>query len=270
MLWGSSFVVIKGALTDIPPSVVTAVRFSVAALCFTPFLKGDRRLIWIGLELGVWIWGGYTTQAIGLLYTTVNRSAFITSLYVIGVPVVFWILGRSARWLFWVAAGLALFGVGLLSYEGTPPNLGDLWTLFTALCYTIYIWRLEGYATRFNVLSLSGTQLCWTALLSLLWVGVTQPVWLLPMSWGEIPWRSLVYLGIFVTALTTLFQTWGQRFVPATHASVLFTLEPVWASAIAFLAINERLGPQGLAGAGAIVVATLLCQFAGAPKAADV
>ncbi|TVQ21497.1 MAG: EamA/RhaT family transporter [Leptolyngbya sp. DLM2.Bin15] len=263
LLWGTSFVVVQGAIAHVPPSVVTLVRFSIAALCFAPFLKGDRRLVGIGLELGLWIVGGYTTQAIGLIYTNVNRSAFITSLYVLGIPILFWLLGRSVSRVFWIGAGLALVGVGLLSYDGTPPNLGDLWTLGTALCYTVYIWRLEVHTPSFNALTLTAAQLLGTTAIALLWVMLGQTEWLLPSHWPDLPWRSLVYLGIFTTALTTVLQTWGQRFVGASQASIVYTLEPVWASMFAFVVINERLGIQGILGAAAILSATLLCQLAG-------
>lgn len=263
LLWGTSFVVVQGAIAHVPPSVVTLVRFSIAALCFAPFLKGDRRLIGIGLELGLWIVGGYTTQAIGLIYTNVNRSAFITSLYVLGIPILFWFLGRSVNRVFWVGAGLALLGVGLLSYDGTPPNLGDLWTLGTALCYTVYIWRLEVHTPSFNALTLTAAQLWGTTAIALLWVFLGQAEYLLPSSWPTLPWPALIYLGIFTTAFTTVLQTWGQRFVGASQASVVYTLEPVWASIFAFVVINERLGIQGILGAAAILSATLLCQLAG-------
>jgi drug/metabolite transporter (DMT)-like permease len=273
VLWGTSFVVVQGAIANIPPSLVTLVRFSIAALCFLPFLKRDRRLVVVGLELGLWIVGGYTTQAIGLIYTTVNRSAFITSLYVLGIPILFWFLGRSVGRVFWMGAGLALLGVGLLSYDGTPPNLGDLWTLGTALCYTLYIWRLEVHTPLFNALTLTAAQLWGTVAIALLWVSLGQTEWLLPSRWPELPWSALVYLGIFTTATTTVLQTWGQRFVGATQASVVYTLEPVWASMFAFVLIDERLGFQGLAGAVCIFAATLLCQLAGGrdrPPSADI
>jgi drug/metabolite transporter (DMT)-like permease len=269
-LWGSTYVVIQGAIVNVPPSVVTLVRFGLASLCFAPFLvtpllNRDRRLAIAGLELGVWIVAGYTTQSIGLLYTTVNRSAFITGLYVIGVPIFYFLLGQSVRWLFWLAAGMALLGIGLLSYEGAPPNIGDVWTLGTALGYTLYICRLEVYMPKFNVLVLSGAQLWGTTAIAFLWVAIGQTEWLTPANWAELPWRSLLYLGIVATALTTLVQTWGQRFVGPTHAAIIYALEPVWASVFALLVIGERLGMQGLLGAGAIIGATLLCQLGGAP-----
>jgi drug/metabolite transporter (DMT)-like permease len=266
LLWGTSYVVIKLTLGDVPPSVLTFIRFATASIFFLPFVRWNTGVLLAGLELGVWLTGGYATQTIGLEFTTANRSAFITSMYVVFVPLLLTIVGQKLRSQTFVAAAIAVVGVGLLSYDGSPPNLGDAWTLLCAFFYATYIVRLSGYASQYSPLALSGVQLGMTALFSLGWVMVAQPQWLstIPFSDGfvtQFPWIPVLYLGAIVTAMTIWFQTWGQSMVNPPEAAIIFTLEPVWGSVFAYLIIQERLGLQGFIGAGAIIAAMLLSQL---------
>ena len=258
ILWGSTFVVVKETVKTIPASVLILSRFGLSALVFLPCLRPNWRLCWAGLELGLWLFAGYATQTIGLQYTTVNRSAFITTLYVIFLPLLLGLLGRRIGRSTAIAAGCAFAGVGLLAYEGAAPNLGDLWTVATALSWMMYIWRMETYATFSPSLSLTGAQLLGTARFSLLWVQVSHPNWSFA---PEFPWLSVLYLALITTALSTWLQTWGQAQVRALEAAVIYTLEPVWASLFAYWTINEKLGTQGIIGAGLIIGAILITQF---------
>ena len=142
--------------------------------------------------------------------------------------------------------------MGFLSYDPRQPplNVGDLWTLLTALTYALYIVRLEVHAKAFPSLPLTAVQIFGTALLALpwaLWEGV---------RWEGIPWGAVFYLGVVATALTTWLQTWGQRYVPAPQAAILYTMEPVWATLFAFAVLGERLGFLGGLGAFLVVLAT--------------
>lgn len=96
-LWGTTFVVTKAVLGRFPASQLIFARFLIAAILFLPFLRFGRRLWLAAIELGVLLWLGYATQTIGLQYTTVSRSAFITALHVILVPVLVALLGRRLR-----------------------------------------------------------------------------------------------------------------------------------------------------------------------------
>jgi drug/metabolite transporter (DMT)-like permease len=166
-------------------------------------------------------------------------------------------LGHRLAWPVWLSAALAIAGVGLLSYDGSPPNWGDFWTPGTALSYAVYIWRMELYAHRFSSLSITGIQLFTVLLLSGVWAIWEQEPW----NWSALPWFSLLYLGLVASALCIWLQALGQRFVPAPQAAIVFALEPVYASAFAYFLLGERLGLQGLVGAGLIIAATLTSQL---------
>jgi drug/metabolite transporter (DMT)-like permease len=258
-IWGTTFVVTKQALQNFPAASLVLARFLIAAVVFIPFLRLGRRL-WIAAgELGVWLWLGFATQTIGLRYTTVGRSAFITSLHVIFVPVFAGILGRGSRRMVWIAAAIALLGVGLLSNDGSPPNLGDLWTLVCAITFALYITRLETFTTVLPTAALTAAHLWVVVLLSAAWVFIPSPNHPLTPS-SPLPWRTILYLGVAATAVTTWLQTLGQKSVSAPHAAVLYTLEPVWAVFFGWLIMNERLGARGWLGAILILGAAVLTQ----------
>ena len=122
-----------------------------------------------GAILGGVIYLSFVTQVIGLQTTSSNRSAFITSLNVILVPLLGFLLGRSLSQRVWVSAGLALAGIGVLSWEGGALGVGDLWVFGCALSYAVYILLMEAIAPRHPPLALTIYQLITTSLLGLIW-----------------------------------------------------------------------------------------------------
>jgi drug/metabolite transporter (DMT)-like permease len=262
VLWGSTFVVIKGAIAQIDPLWLLLIRFSVAGLCFLPWLRLRPLCLLAGLELGFWLVLGYGTQTIGLLFTTASRSAFISALSVVVLALLMACSGQVINRLLWISAFLALGGVGLLSYDGSSPNWGDVWSLGMALSYAIYLWRLEHYCQQdVSVNTLAAAQLWGAAAIAglLVWLNPLQTS--LDLSVETLPWSELLYLGLITTALTTWLQTWGQQWVSALEAAIIFTLEPVWGACFAYLGLSEQLGLQGWLGAGLILGGTLLSQL---------
>lgn len=258
LLWGSTFVVVKDTLNTLSPSLLLSVRFILSALCLLPFLRTDWKLWFAGTELGLVLFVGYATQTIGLQYTSVHRSAFLTALNVFFVPLFLSYFGHRLSRRIWLASLLAIAGVGLLSYDVVPPNWGDLWSLGTAIAYAIYIIRLGYYGQTHPALALSAVQLWVSAIFATLWAVFSQPAWFAPAQLAQLPWGALMYLAIACTTVTTLLQAWGQQRVSASQSAVLFTLEPVWASVFAFVLLGETLGLQGLIGAALVITATFV------------
>ncbi len=289
LIWGTTFILTRWMETDraspLPPSNLVFLRFLVAALLCSPALwSGGRSLsLWLaGLELGFWLWCGYASQAVGLAGTTVGRSAFITSLNVVCVPVLAALGGGRIQPRVWMAAALAVIGTGLLCNDGGRPNAGDVWTLMTAVTYAVYIVRLERYTCRFPSMPLTAVQLWAVALISAGWVGTDLAVhtssgraagwagahrlWTLPSE----TWAEVVYLGVAATALTTWLQAIGQKTVPGPQASLLYTLEPVWAALFAWIGAGESFGRPGWAGAALILAAAIGSQWPVAAKSRQV
>ncbi|ACO47093.1 DMT family transporter [Deinococcus deserti] len=276
-LWGSTFAVVKELGEQLPPSVLIAWRFTLATVVLLPVLavmarKAPTRSIpatggfagWKeglardGLILGAWLIAGYGTQTVALQTTSANRAAFFTALSVVLVPV--WLTFAQRRRMplsLWVALPLAVFGLGLLSWEGGALVVGDAWALACAVTYAGFIVALEGTATRHHPLQFTFAQVLVVTVLAWIWAGLSAPGQLWP---PESAWAPLLYLGVLATAVTTLLQTIGQRTVSAAEASLIYALEPVTATFFSFLLIQEKVGLRGAAGGLLVVVATVLSQ----------
>lgn len=269
VLWGTTFAVIKGAVREVAPLHLTLARFALAALVLAPWLTRSPGAWAAGLELGFWLFLGYITQAVGLQHTTAGRSAFITAVSVVLVPVLAAAAGRHVPRRVHGAAAIALLGVGLLSWDGSRPNVGDAWTLATAATYAVYVVRLEAHALAIDTHRLTAVQLWSVALFAALTAGADA--WLAGATMrvadgtsgiaDMIPagaWSAVVYLGLVATALTTWLQAHGQRRVGAAESALIYTTEPLWAAGFAWLQLGESLGALGVAGALLIVGATLV------------
>lgn len=276
VIWGSTFPLIKTSLGTLSPSVLVMARFVVAAIALLPVVGMRLRsvslavapvgtpshlskgLILDGIGVSVLMFSAVLTQAIGLETAPANRAAFITSLNVILVPIFARLLGRKISIRVAIAAGLALAGVGLLSWEGGALGVGDLWVLLCAACWAVYILRMERIVQRYSATALTTVQVMAIALLSLLWAAphiASQTAALIVSA------AVVLYLGLFATALTTWTQASAQRHLSATEAAILYTLEPVFASLFAFWWLGERWGLRGWLGGGVILAATLLSQL---------
>jgi len=281
LLWGTTFALVKDATHTLKPEVLTALRFSLGLIPFVPFMLANaaraNRTLWRdGLILGVLNFASYIAQAIGLTLIGSNRSAFITGLNVVMVPLLLaLIFRRRLPGVVWGAAALALAGIGFISAEGGPLSSGDFWTLGCAFFYALYIIYLErssGHAS----LALVGVQMLTVAALSLLWSvpGLLSTGWpslfypraltpeggvLIPSS---LPW-TLLYLSFFATAGTTLLMALGQKAVSASEAAIVYALEPVFAALFAWVWAGETLGARGWVGGALIVGAMVLSQSIG-------
>jgi drug/metabolite transporter (DMT)-like permease len=261
VLWGSNIIVAKDALSHLNCAWLLLIRFTIAGACLLPWMRWQAIYAIAGLELGLCLILCFGMQTIGLELTSASRSSFITSLEVVLLPLLLGWLGHRITRLNWVAAAVSLFGIGLLSYDGSPPNLGDLWNLGAAVGYTVYTWRMEHYCRWLSSSALAGAHLWGAALLVGVWVlwhsssGEALP------DFQAMPKFSLLYLGIITTALTTFLQAWGQSRVSSFEASLISNLDPVWVTLFAAFLFNETLGRQGILGAALILGGTVLCQL---------
>lgn len=258
-IWGTSFPLLKGMLGDLPAPIILASRFTVAAIAFSPYLRHlNPKLLRDGAILGAFIFGECLLALLGLETISANRSAFLISLNVILVPLFGTILGRKLPKRIVVAVGIAIAGITILSWEGGGFGIGDLLTLSCAIGIACYILAMEVITPKHPTLSLVAVQLTVAALLAIFWAllnGNTSFA-------GSIPYLStLLYLGLIVTAVPIWTQTQAQRWISASEAALLYTLEPVFASIFSFIWLHEALGIRGYVGAALILSATLISQF---------
>lgn len=258
IVWASALPLIRGAVGNLSPAALIATRFAIAAVAFVPCLRGlNAHLVRDGTLLGFVLFVNFAAQAIGLETISANRAAFITSLYVILVPLLGPLFGQRVPVRAFLAAGLALTGIGVMSWEGGVLGVGDLWTFGCALNYAVYILMLEAITLRHPPLPLTAVQLLTMAILG--------AVWAAPELVGQLGaiatnFSVLLYLGLVVTATTIGLQVVVQRWVPAHETALIYASEPVFAAVFSFWLLGERLGTRGMVGGGLVLAAMVLSQ----------
>jgi drug/metabolite transporter (DMT)-like permease len=266
LIWGATFVVIKNALADISPLLFNAVRVSLAAVTLMVVFYREqgsvgRRTLLYGSLLGGLLWAGSELQTMGLQFTMPTKSAFLTGVAVVLVPVFLAIFWRRKVGL-WSGVGVAMAFIGL--YLLTVPaggvqggglgrslnlasiNHGDLLTLGAAVVYAFHI-IFMGHATRahrWQQIAVVQTAVCAGLMVLSAYVGPAQRVvWSGPVIWG------ILITGFLSLALAFSIQAWAQQFTPATHTALIFSLEPVFAWLTSFLFLGERMETRGAIGA---------------------
>jgi drug/metabolite transporter (DMT)-like permease len=264
LVWGLTFPILKIATARLSGVEISALRFLIAAVCMAPFAWGVPRHTWRdGLLLGAMALVSYVAQAYGLQFISSNRSAFITSLNVIMVPLLAWGLGARPAWSVFLAAFLACLGIGLMSFDGGAHLLADASTVLGALACAAYVLFLSRCANAHRPQQLAAAQMCWMALLGCLWMAVDsglEVLQTLPLRISPAVWGGLLYLGVLASALISFLQASAQRHVPASQAAVIYALEPVFAALFAWLWLSELLSLRAALGAVIVVVAVVLSE----------
>lgn len=272
-VWGSTFIVIKGALVDSTPLVFNAVRMSFAAVVLCVLFSRQLRdlppgALRAGAEIGTLMWLGYEFQTAGLLYTSASKSAFLTGISVVLVPLllaVFWRRHINRYTLSGVCA--ALVGLYLLCVppgQGLPLaslNRGDLLTLGCAVAFAFQIIVLGRSAQHYGFAHLVPIEISVCAL----WMIVSIPI---ADRHGFIRFTPSMIWALAITALLGtvacfIVQAWAQRFTPPTHTALIFSLEPVFAGLTSYFLIGEHLGSRGLLGAAFILLGVLVSELLG-------
>lgn len=266
LVWGATFPVLKIATAQLSGLEVSALRFFIAAIFMLPFAVGAPKQAWKdGGVLGVIVLVSYVAQAYGLEHISSNRSAFLTSLNVLMVPMLGFALGARPGYLVWVAAVMACAGVGLMSWDGGSHWWADVATILGALAYAVDVIILSKWAVRHNPKHLAATQVVWMAGLGGVWMCLaaigTDRLATLPHRIDWPIFACLVYLGLVATAGMLFLQALAQRHVSADKAALVYAMEPVFAVMFAWLWLNEVLSLQASIGAFLVVTAVVMGEY---------
>jgi drug/metabolite transporter (DMT)-like permease len=258
IIWGTTFPLIEKTVGSLSPSVLIATRFAVAALFFSVNLRRlNALLLRDGLVLGLLFFVYLATETIALESIHANRAAFIVSLSAILVPLLGLLLGRRLPLKTFVAAGLALIGIGVMSWEGGVLGIGELLMFGDAILYAVYTLVLERVAKNHPSLSLTSVQLLVIAVLGALWSSseIVQQFETIGENWAVI-----LYLGLIATAIVVWLQTLAQQWIRSDEAALLYTLEPIFSAIFSFWLLGEQLGIGGFIGAALVLSAMVLSQ----------
>ncbi|MEN6537346.1 MAG: DMT family transporter [Bryobacteraceae bacterium] len=268
LIWGSTFVLVKEALSYASTMLFLALRFTLATFALALALRGryggffhKPKAIRAGVLAGLFLFSGYAFQTIGLRYTTPSKSAFLTGLSIVLVPLVAALVYRKVP-KFAEAAGvtIAAAGMGLLTLHGQSLRIsyGDALTLACALGFAIHIVVVGHYSRKVGFEGLSVMQIATAAAIALgsFWWAETPRV-----SWTTGLFVALAVTGLLATALAFTVQAWAQRNTTATRTALALSLEPVFAGLTSFLLMGEKLPGRALVGAALILAGIVVVEL---------
>lgn len=278
LVWGSTFVIVKDAISLMGTFTFLAVRFAIAGVVLgagcavrSRFFSGSgetcARLTLEGtLARGAVVTGSvlflaYATQTLGLQSVPAGKAAFITGLSVVLVPVGATVFGRSridASSV--VGVGLSTVGLGLMSLK--PPfslGPGDTLIFVCAIAFAAHILLVGYYSSYVDPGMFTTIQLFVVSLGSF----VAALIWEKPLYVPRAAMPAIVFTAVFGTSVAFLVQASVQRFTTTTHTALIFSAEPVFGAVFAWLLAGELLTAREMVGAGAILSGMLVSEFGG-------
>jgi drug/metabolite transporter (DMT)-like permease len=272
-IWGFAFVAQRVGMDYVGPFTYNGVRFALGSLSLLPLLRigppapigdGSPRLLFLGGGLlGVVLFIAASLQQVALVYTTAGKAGFITGLYVVIVPFLGLIWGQRTAAGTWAGAVIAALGLYLLSVTASwDMEYGDVLVLVSAVFWSFQVLLIAWLSPRVRTVALASYQFAICALLSLVtafWIEEVRAASVLAAA-GPILYGGLLSVGVAYT-----LQVAAQRHAPPAHASILMSLEAVFAAFGGWLFLEEALTPRGWAGCGLMLAGMLLSQL-GAPS----
>jgi drug/metabolite transporter (DMT)-like permease len=271
MIWGAAFVAQRLGMDHVGPFLYTGLRFAMGALVLLPLVLrkpaqsphherfGSRGLLTGGALMGVALAAGINFQQVGLLFTSVTNSGFITGLYVIIVPLLGLLIGQRIGAGTWLGALLAVVGMFLLSVgEGFHVAAGDWLQLAGALVWGVHVLLVGHFASRHDPVRLAFLQFVVCALISLALALLLEPIRLGDML-AAAP--ALLYGGVVAVGLGYTLQVVAQKHAIASHAAIILSLEAVFAALAGALFLGESLAARGYLGCALMLAGMLVAQL---------
>ena len=259
IIWGFTFVLVKGALNDALPFSFATLRFGVAT--FLTLLIINKKINTLnkmeligGIVCGVFLFLGYAFQNFGLMITTATKSAFITSISVLLVPILLVILNlQKVQMHIWIAVLMATAGLYLLILPGGGLNIGDIITFGCSISFAIHIITQDYYIKKeVRLLPFINVQLAFVTIISLISAFFYEPD---PIIWSERLMGAIIITGVLATFTAFLIMIWAQKILNPSETAIIFSLEPLAASLFAMVFAGELLGLWGWIGGSLICIA---------------
>ncbi len=268
-VWGFSLVAQSMGLDYLGPFGFNAGRFLLGALVLIPVC-----LLWHRTSVSNWpamftgsvaagfiLFMGASLQQAGLQYTTAGNAGFITSMYIVFVPVFGLILAHKTGINTWLGAAVAVAGLYLLSIgEDFTINPGDALILLGAAFWAGHVLIISRLAQQLNNLMLSLLQFIFCGLLCALLALVFETDRFSGTNMLAA-WQPLLFAGVLTVGIGHTLQVIGQRSAPASHAAIIMSLEAVFAALGGWLWLNEHLDTRQFTGCALMLAGVLLSQF---------
>ena len=272
LIWGSAFVAQSVGMDHLGPMSFQAVRslLAVAAMAVLVFcadrdkaryfVQWKNKNLWkTGLLCGLALFVAQSLQQMGLQYTEPGKAGFITAMYIVLVPVFGLFLGRRCGWQIWFSVALAVAGLYLLSCVGVARiNLGDVMILVSAGAFAVQILLIDYLAQELDGLRLNGIQFFVVMVLSSLAAALTETATWQAIVDCAVP---LLFAGILSSGVAFSLQILGQQHLPPEPASLIMSLESVFAVLAGWVILGQTLRPIEAVGCCLVFAGVILCQI---------
>ncbi len=260
LFWGGTYVISKQALDKLAPLQLVTYRFFIAFttlfIIYYPSIKKNWRAnLWPGIKLGLILTLAFLFQTYGLNFITPSTAGFLSGLYVVMVGLFESVIyKKKLSHSEWTGVILAIGGLLVISWRGTIIfNIGDLLTVLSAVCFAFHIIVTGRMVASSNPETLTVFQFGTVAIIA--WI--LSPVKFGILTLTSSTWISLIYLGVFATAVAFLFQTVAQKRTSSVSTAIILTLEPAFAALIAFVIGAESISLNLIVG-GLLIIAGML------------
>lgn len=270
-IWGVAFVAQSVGMDYMGPFTFNGIRFLMGSAVLFPLVcyrrKKERKAAKAGLKItltggiccGLALGCAALLQQFGIMYTTVGKAGFITTLYIIIVPMMGIFLGKKVAGKVWIGAALAAFGMYLLCMsEKLSLSKGDTYVFLCAVIFAIHILVIDYFSPKADGVELSCIQFLVAGLISSVLAFVFEEPTFAAFIDGIIP---LAYAGIMSSGVAYTLQIIGQKDMEPTVASLILSLESVVSMLAGWVILGQALNGRELAGCGLVFAAVILVQL---------
>lgn len=281
LIWGCAFVAQRMGMDSLGPCSFNAIRSFIGAIALVPCIvfldvfnkrkpslwgeakspAARRTLLVGGILCGIALGAASLSQQIGIVYTSVGKSGFLTALYIILVPILGIFVGHKVTPIIWAAACFAMLGMALLcnlSFD-SGLNKGDCWLLLCSLLFAVQILLVAHYVLLTDCIRLSCIQFVAAGLTSLV---------VLPFTNETITWEAvqacvgpLLFCGVLSSGVAYTLQNVGEKYVHPVVATLLMSLEAVFSAFAGWIVLHQVLSGMEILGCTIIFFAVLLAQI---------
>lgn len=273
-IWGFAFVAQRVGMEHVGAFTFNGIRFALGSISLLPvtyfFSKKpennkDNRIdadlittLKSGIVAGIILFLAASLQQIGLIYTTASKAGFITSLYIVIVPIYGIFLKQKIQYTTWIGAIVAVVGLYLLSInEGFTIEFGDLLEILGAFCWAAHIQVIDRFVKNVDAIKLSSIQFATCALLSLIVALIFEDFDIEGIRSALVP---ILYGGIMSAGVAYTLQAIGQKYAKPSHAAIALSMESVFAAIGGILLINEVMPLRGYIGCAFMLAGMLIAQ----------
>lgn len=278
-IWGFAFVAQRLGMQHVGAFTFNGVRFALGSLSLLPviyffnkkprtensdnsaveFQEADlKTTIKSGLLAGSVLFIAASLQQVGLIYTTAGKAGFITSLYIVLVPILGIFLKQRTHFTTWIGALTAVVGLYFLSInESLTIEFGDFLEIIGAFFWAAHIQLIDKFVKNVDALKLSSIQFAACSILSLIVAVLFEDISIIGLSSALVP---ILYGGIMSAGVAYTLQAVGQKYAKPSHAAIALSMESVFAAIGGALLLAERLPARGYAGCALMLLGMLIAQ----------